>query len=64
MAKITEWGRKTMESDDARWRARKITDFGKLRALREAGWTVRKIAREFIVTDTEVKRAMKQEGIL
>ena len=43
---------------------RKITDTGKLRALRDAGWTIRKIAREFIVTEAEVKRALKQEGML
>lgn len=43
---------------------RRITDAGKLRALRDAGWTIRKIAREFIVTEAEVKRALKQEGML
>jgi len=61
---MKKWGTKTIESDNARMEKRKIGDIGKLRALRNAGWTVRKIAREFLVTESEVKRMMKQEGIL
>lgn len=61
---MKKWGTKTIESDNARMEKRTISDIGKLHALRNAGWTVKKIAREFIVTESEVKRAMKQEGIL
>ena len=61
---MREWGTKTIESDNARMEKRTISDIGKLHALRNAGWTVKKIAREFLVTESEVKRAMKQEGIL
>lgn len=61
---MKKWGTKTIESDNARMEKRTISDIGKLHALRNAGWTVKKIAREFLVTESEVKRAMKQEGIL
>ena len=61
---MKEWGTKTLEHDLEVMGKRRITDVGKLRALRDAGWTIRKIAREFIVTEAEVKRALKQEGML
>lgn len=61
---MKEWGTKTVEHDLEVMGRRRITDTGKLRALRDAGWTIRKIAREFIVTETEVKRVLKQEGML
>ena len=61
---MKEWGTKTVEHDMKVMEKRRITDTGKLRALRDAGWTIRKIAREFIVTEAEVKRALKQEGML
>lgn len=61
---MKEWGTKTMEHDLEVMGKRRITDVGKLRALRDAGWTIKKIAREFIVTESEVKRVMKLEGIL
>ena len=61
---MRDWGTKTVEKDMAIMEKRKIADYGKLRALREAGWSVEKIAREFAVTKSEVKRVMKQEGIL
>lgn len=61
---MKEWGTKTVDHDLEVMGKRKITDTGKLRVLRDAGWTIRKIAREFIVTETEVKRVLKQEGML
>ena len=64
MMKAKEWGTKTVEHDMKVMEKRKITDVGKLRALRNAGWTICKIAREFVVTESEVKRALKQEGML
>lgn len=38
---------------------RKITDFGKLKALHKAGWCVEKIADEFGVTIKEVNRCLE-----
>ena len=49
---MKEWGTKTVEHDMKVMEKRKITDTGKLRALRDA------------VTEAEVKRALKQEGML
>lgn len=61
---MKEWGTKTVEHDLEVMGKRRITDVGKVKALRNAGWTICKIAREFIVTETEVKRVLKQEGML
>lgn len=43
--------------------ARKISDIGKLRSLRAAGWDVDKIAIEFGCSGQTVRNAMKREGI-
>lgn len=48
-------GRKTTE--------RKISDIGKLRSLRAAGWDVEKIATEFGCSGQTVRNTMKREGI-
>ena len=48
-------GRKTTE--------RKISDLGKLRSLRAAGWDVEKIATEFGCSGQTVRNTMKREGI-
>lgn len=61
--KVTR-AKKQLEEAEKNFQKRKIGDIGKLRSLRSAGWTIRKIAREFIVTEAEVKRALKQEGML
>ena len=61
---MKEWGTKTVEHDLEVMGKRRITDVGKAKALRNAGWTIREIAREFIVTESEVKRVLKQEGML
>ena len=42
---------------------RKPFDKGKLRALREGGWSVPKIADEMGVSDATIYKYMKQEGI-
>lgn len=57
------FGTDTIAIDIARWEARRIEDFGKLRALRNAGWKINKIALEFNVTPAEVKRALLKEGM-
>lgn len=59
-----ERGTKTVEHDMKVMEKRRITDMGKLKALRNAGWTIARIAREFIVTESEVKRCLKQEGMV
>ena len=42
---------------------RKISDIGKLRSLRAAGWDVEKIATEFGCSGQTVRNTMKREGI-
>lgn len=42
---------------------RKITDLGKVRALRNAGWTKQQIAEEFISNINEVERCLKSLGM-
>ena len=42
---------------------RKISDIGKLRSLRAAGWDVEKIAIEFGCSGQTVRNTMKREGI-
>ena len=42
---------------------RKITDFGKLKALHNAGWSDPKIADEFGVTTSEVDRCLRKLNI-
>ena len=42
---------------------RKPFDTGKLRALRNAGWSVAKIADEMGVTEQTIRNHMKKEGI-
>lgn len=61
---MKEWGTKTLEHDLEVMGKRRIADVGKVKALRNAGWTICKIAREFVVTESEVKRVLKQEGML
>lgn len=42
---------------------RKISDIGKLRSLRAAGWDVEKIATEFGCSGQTVRNTMKRDGI-
>ena len=42
---------------------RVITDYGKLRALRKAGWSVKRIAEEFKCTEGRMMQVMQKEGI-
>ena len=44
-------------------RGRKPFDTGKLKALRNAGWSVAKIADEMRVAEQTVRNHMKKEGI-
>ena len=44
-------------------RGRKPFDIGKLRALRNAGWSVAKIADEMGVSEQTIRNHMKKEGI-
>lgn len=44
-------------------RGRKPFDTGKLRALRNAGWSVAKIADEMRVAEQTIRNHMKKEGI-
>ena len=44
-------------------RGRKPFDTGKLRALRNAGWSVAKIADEMGVSEQTIRNHMKKEGI-
>lgn len=42
---------------------RVITDYGKLRALRKAGWSIKRIADEFKCTEGRMAQVMRKEGI-
>ena len=42
---------------------KKTVDTGKIRALREGGWSVAKIADEMGLSDQTVRNYMKKEGI-
>lgn len=55
---------KPVSQIEAEWAARKITDIPKLKALRDAGWTVKALADEFHCTEETVAETMAQEGIV
>lgn len=54
---------KTVSEIEAEYAARKITDIPKLKALRDAGWSVDAIADEFKCVRNTVYNTMKREGI-
>lgn len=56
-------GDKVMAKLEEDYRKRKITDIGMLRALRAAGWGIRKLAEEFHCTEEVVEKTMGREGI-
>lgn len=55
--------KKQLEEAEQNFQKRKITDLGKLRSLRAAGWDVEKIATEFGCSGQTVRNTMKREGI-
>ena len=55
--------KKQLEEAEKAYQSRKISDRGKLRSLRAAGWDVEKIATEFGCSGQTVRNTMKREGI-
>ena len=55
--------KKQLEEAEKAYQSRKISDLGKLRSLRAAGWDVEKIATEFGCSGQTVRNTMKREGI-
>ena len=51
---------KTVEEVEHEYQTRKIDDLGKLRSLRDAGWSVAKIADEFRCSKVTVYNALKK----
>lgn len=60
--KVTR-AKKQLDEAEKTYQSRKISDIGKLRALRAAGWDVDKIATEFGCSGQTVRNTMKREGI-
>ena len=56
--------KKQLEEAKQNFQKRRIADYGKLRSLRAAGWSVKKIAEEFGCSEQTVRNVMKQEGIV
>ena len=42
---------------------RAIEDIGMVRALRKAGWSIKKLAQEFKCTEERMVQVMREEGI-
>lgn len=60
--KVTR-AKKQLDEAEKAYQSRKISDLGKLRSLRAAGWDVEKIATEFGCSGQTVRNTMKREGI-
>ena len=60
--KVTR-AKKQLDEAEKAYQSRKISDIGKLRSLRAAGWDVEKIAVEFGCSGQTVRNTMKREGI-
>ena len=60
--KVTR-AKKQLDEAEKAYQSRKISDVGKLRSLRAAGWDVEKIAVEFGCSGQTVRNTMKREGI-
>ena len=54
---------KTVEDVERKYQSRKITDIGKLKACRAAGWTLKKLADEFQCSTQTVRNTLTREGI-
>jgi transcriptional regulator with GAF, ATPase, and Fis domain len=55
--------KKQLEEAEKNFQKRKIGDIGKLRSLRAAGWSLKKLAEEFGCSEATVYNTMKREGI-
>ena len=55
--------KKQLEEAEKNFQKRKISDIGKLRSLRAAGWPLKKLAEEFGCSEATVYNTMKREGI-
>lgn len=60
--KVTR-AKKQLDEAEKAYQSRKISDLGKLRSLRAAGWDVEKIATEFGCSGQTVRNTMEREGI-
>ena len=60
--KVTR-AKKQLEEAEKNFQKRKISDIGKLRSLRAAGWPLKKLAEEFGCSEATVYNTMKREGI-
>ncbi len=54
---------KTLEEIEEEYRTRKIDDIPKLKSLRNAGWSLTKIAEEFRCSAQTVANTLKREGL-
>ena len=54
---------KTVEDVEREYQSRKITDIGKLKACRAAGWTLKKLADEFQCSTKTVRNTLTREEI-
>lgn len=53
----------TMEETEELYRTRKVEDIDMVKALRKAGWSVKKLAEEFRCTEDRMVEVMREEGI-
>lgn len=60
--KVTR-AKKQLDEAEKAYQSRKISDIGKLRSLRAAGWPLKKLAEEFGCSEATVYNTMKREGI-
>lgn len=52
--------KKTVEEVEAEYQRRKITDLGRLKSVRDAGWSVKKMAEEFRCSEQTVRNTLKK----
>lgn len=53
----------TVEEVEEMYNTRPINDIGMVKALRKAGWSIRKIANEFRCSEGRMAEIMRKEGI-
>lgn len=53
----------TMEETEELYRTRKVEDIDMVKALRKAGWSIKKLALEFKCTEGRMAEIMLEEGI-
>lgn len=54
---------RTMEEVEELYRTRVIEDIGMVKALRKAGWSIKKLAEEFRCTEDRMAEIMREKGI-